>query len=191
MPERTDMIGDLLELAALSAERGRVKPIWMTEIGISSFPGVDGASEWWQAVHVLRYYLLALASGLVQKVFWYDFRDDGPQADAEQQNFGLLRRDWSPKPSYAAFKLMAETLEGFEPNGRFELGADLVYLRFRRGAEERLAVWSSGKNKRRPVPAPAQRMRLFKFPEPPREIEAVDGWAYVDVNACPMFLVPV
>ncbi|HPC45834.1 MAG TPA: hypothetical protein PLJ50_11890, partial [Candidatus Latescibacteria bacterium] len=126
----------------------------------------------------------------VQKVFWYDFRDDGPQADAEQQNFGLLRRDWSPKPSYEAFRLMAQTLEGFEPNGRFELGADVVCLRFRRGAEERYAVWSSGKNMRRPVPAPAGRVTLAKFPESPREIEAVGGWVTVDVNACPLFLVP-
>ena len=189
-PERTDMVGDLLQLASLSAERGRVKPLWITEIGIASFPGVDGASEWWQAVHVLRYYLLALASGLVEKVFWYDFRDDGSDPKEEQQNFGLLRRDWSPKPSYEAFRLMAQTLEGFEPNGRFELGADVVCLRFRRGAEERYAVWSSGKNMRRPVPSPSDRITLLKFPESPREIEAVGGWVTVDVNACPLFLVP-
>jgi hypothetical protein len=32
---------------------------------------------------------------------------------------------------------------------------------------------------------------LHKFPEAAREVEAVDGWVYVDLNACPMFLVPV
>ena len=201
-PEHTDMLGDLLQIAELSAAHGRVKPIWLTEIGISTFGGIDGATEWWASALLLRFYLEAWSSRLVEKVFWYDFRDDGDDLSEEQQNFGIVRRDWSPKLAFHAYRLMATTLDGFVPDGMHKVGNDLRVLRFRRGEEERLAVWSVGKNMRRPVPAPrigdepAPRARLLGLGEPRRPsrepvvLDAPGGWVRVDLNACPFFLAP-
>jgi len=193
-PEHTDMLGDLLHVADLSAAHGHVKPMWLTEIGIATFPGIDGATEWWAAALLLRFYLTAWSSGLVEKSFWYDFRDDGADPREEQQNFGILRRDWTPKLAYDAYRLMATTLAGYAPNGTYDVGNDMRVLRFRPkdgSGPERLAVWSIGKNMRRPVPAPARadRVRLYKFPAAPVTLDARDGWVRVDVNACPMMMV--
>jgi len=189
-PERTDLIGDLLELAALSAEFGAVKPIWISEIGYATHLGPGGSSEWWSAVMLVRTYLTAWASGLVQKLFWYDYRDDGTDRSYNEHNFGILRHDWSPKAPYEAYRMMATTLDGFETDGRIDLGADLYVLRFRRGSETRLAAWSTGVNVKRPVPVPAGRVTILRPWEAARTVEAPGGWAVLSLNATPLFVVP-
>lgn len=106
------------------------KPIWLTELGwtsSSTWPGVD---EDTQAFFLVRSYVLALAHPSVEKVFWYDFRDDtAPNADytrpvynhAETQfHYGLLRRHYPldpgrgdlRKPAFLAFRTMTATLGG-------------------------------------------------------------------------------
>lgn len=189
-PERTDLLGDLLELAALSAEYGAVKPIWISEIGYATHTGPGGSSEWWSGVMLMRTYLTAWSSGLVQKLFWYDYRDDGLRREYNEHNFGILHHDWSPKMLYEVYRVMATSLEGFEPDGRVDLGTDLYVLRFRRGNELRLAAWTTGKNVKMPVPAPGTRVSVIKPWEETKTLDAPNGWATVSLDATPMFLVP-
>ena len=40
-------------------------------------------------------------------LFWYSFRDAGTNPGDIEQNFGLLRYDFSPKPSFAAYQAAA------------------------------------------------------------------------------------
>jgi hypothetical protein len=187
-PERTDMLGELLSLAALSAEFGAVKPLWISEIGYATHQGTGGSSEWWSGVMLMRIYLTAWASGLVQKVFWYDYRDDGNDRSYNENNFGILGHDWSPKMPYFAFKAMATSLEGFVPDGRVDLGADVYVLRFRRGEEIRYAVWTTGQNVKRPVPAPSERVTVVRAWDPLLELDAPNGWVTLHLDATPVFL---
>lgn len=106
------------------------KPIWITEMGWSThavWPGVDGDT---QAFYLVRTYILAIAHGSVEKLFWYDFRDDTDPAgmyeypaydpNNEQYHFGLLRRMYplNPhhpevrKPSFVAYRTMTSMLAG-------------------------------------------------------------------------------
>jgi hypothetical protein len=58
-----------------------------------------------------RVYLGYLASGLnVQKIFWYDLHNDGPDPGEAEHNFGLLRQDWTPKPAHDACRAMTTAL---------------------------------------------------------------------------------
>gem|GEM_PF-1312122 len=58
-----------------------------------------------QANLLQRMYLSYLSLG-VEKIFWYDIHsDNGLPGDAEG-NFGLLKWDFSPKPSYNTYKAM-------------------------------------------------------------------------------------
>lgn len=87
------------------------KPIWFTEMGWSSHPNTGkeqpwdrGVSEQQQAdyaVDALR--LVRDRYPYVRKAFWYNERNKAT-GSAQQDNFGLLRRDLAPKPVYAAVR---------------------------------------------------------------------------------------
>ncbi len=62
-----------------------------------------------QAAYVARTFLLNRAFGN-QVLFWYDFQNDGDDPLNPEHNFGLLRRDYSPKPSYQAAAVAASLL---------------------------------------------------------------------------------
>ena len=99
-PENPDFVEDLRKVSDLTARYGRRMPIWITEIGWGT--GMGGWSEATSAKLLVRGYLLAISAG-VEKVFWYDFRDDGLDRFYHECNFGVLHNDFTPKPAYFAF----------------------------------------------------------------------------------------
>jgi len=50
-----------------------------------------GSDERAQARHCVRTLVLLQSTGVVEKVHWYDFKDDGLQREYNQHNFGLVR----------------------------------------------------------------------------------------------------
>ncbi len=101
------------------------KPLWVTEIGWTT--GVSYVSESQQAEYLVRAYVQLLALPEVQKIFWYDFRDDAT-GNPYEDHFGLVNRDaaLSPKEDYNAYQVLTKVLGGatFESNnfggGTFE-----------------------------------------------------------------------
>jgi hypothetical protein len=104
------------------------KPVWVTEIGWATntaWPGVDADT---QAFYLVRTYVLSIAHPSVEKVFWYDFRNDtdpyapyhNPHYDHSynQYHFGLLNRRYplNPhaadlrKPAFLAYRTMTQML---------------------------------------------------------------------------------
>lgn len=73
--------------------------------GVTEFQGCRVCSQERQGQVLARAYLLALACG-VERVCWYEFvaHENDPR-DCEE-HFGIVRKDLSPKPAYAAFKAM-------------------------------------------------------------------------------------
>jgi hypothetical protein len=65
---------------------------------------------------------------------------------------------------------------------------DLCILRFRRGEEIRYAVWTTGQNVKRPVPAPSERVTVVRAWDPPLELDAPNGWVTLHLDATPVFL---
>jgi len=76
----------------------------------------------------------------VENVFLYDFVDDGTDPNETEMHFGLLLHDLESKPSWAAFKFMAQTLAGSDFVESSSAGSAVV-LRFERpdGAVIRVA----------------------------------------------------
>ncbi|MFP4440980.1 MAG: hypothetical protein ACLFVO_27405 [Chloroflexaceae bacterium] len=106
------------------------KPIWLTEWGWSTnnqWPGVDLDT---QAFFLVRGYVLALAHPSIEKIFWYDFRNDTqPGAPYERPvyddrevefHYGLLRRTYPldpdrgdlRKPAFVAYRTLTQMLGG-------------------------------------------------------------------------------
>jgi hypothetical protein len=127
------------------------KPLWLTEIGWSVASLTERARqrgtqpEVVQADYLVRSYVQSLAAG-AQVVMWYDFRDD-TIPDAGESSFGLIRRDFSPKPAYDAFSTLAHLLAGSRFLGQVRGGGDQqddVYeYRFGRGSQTVAVLWRS------------------------------------------------
>ncbi|HEX5692251.1 MAG TPA: glycosyl hydrolase, partial [Roseiflexaceae bacterium] len=106
------------------------KPLWLTELGWATDRGRFGVSEDQQAQFLTRTYVMALAHPSVEKIFWYDFRNDSaPGAPYDKPiynerehefHFGLLRRAFpldpnNPtlrKPAFLAYRAMTQALAG-------------------------------------------------------------------------------
>ncbi len=154
---------ELRALDAMLAEFGP-KPIWLTEVGWSSYTGVFGVSEAEQAAYLQRMYVLALAHPSVEKIFWYDLRNDtAPSAPydrpvmnraEEQFHYGLLRRAFplnptAPdlrKPAYLAYRALTDALSGLPletvvANGSREGMPGVFWYRFGNGVRRADVIW--------------------------------------------------
>jgi hypothetical protein len=103
------------------------RPVWITEMGWPTSRG--GAPERKQARLLARTYLSAVASGACRSVSWYNFRNDGTDPFYNEHNFGVLRRDFTPKPAYRALATICRTLSGGEPELLEGFGEHVYALR--------------------------------------------------------------
>lgn len=97
--------------AVMQANDDKGKPIWITEIGLSTAQNPPG-SEFSlddQAQAVTNYYLALLELPYVHKVFWYNFRCKGIDPKDPEHNFGLINNDFSPRPAYQAYMTLTQT----------------------------------------------------------------------------------
>jgi hypothetical protein len=94
------------------------RPLWITEVGWSTAPGVyDAVSEELQATFVRGAVQRALGEwgGFVQRIFVYTWdRSNGTSGDREG-NFGLRRADGSTKPAWAALAALLEPTPPVQP----------------------------------------------------------------------------
>jgi hypothetical protein len=87
---------------------GDNKPIWFTEMGWStaSTGGSCVVDEQTQANYLTQAYKIAEQDPYVQVALWYNFREDffstGPSYF--DGGFGLMHKDFTPKPAYYAFR---------------------------------------------------------------------------------------
>jgi hypothetical protein len=78
---------------------------------------VASASPEQQAAYLPRAMLLMLTSR-VDRVFWYEFQAMERSPTDKEHHFGIVHRDLSPKPAYAAYQALAE----LRPPGSRSLG---------------------------------------------------------------------
>ena len=121
-------------------ERYGAKPVWLTEMGYPSSGWNVGVGLDQQAQFLVRTYILALAHASVEKVFWYDFRNDSgssaydrPTNDRNEpeHNYGLIRHSFPldpnqaslRKPALLAYRTMSEMLRGSQVRSMLANGA--------------------------------------------------------------------
>jgi hypothetical protein len=144
------------ELARGAAVAGR-KPVWATEAGFhnamrSPASEQPGVSERAAAVYLTRTFLQHYKSG-IRRTYAYELLDEqrNPRGRDPEQHYGLLRRDFSPKPAYTALKNLLALMGPRKPGGRAGLRplrldvsgpADLHQLLLRRADGRYLvALW--------------------------------------------------
>jgi polysaccharide biosynthesis protein PslG len=110
------------------------KPIWVTEIGWPS--GDWGLDSQAQADYLAQGLSHMLSTGLVERVFWYSFKDDSASAaDAwGLVGWGAGKTDLGPKrPSFSAYSTLTRVLAGAKPAGQAPFGSYAVVEDFEQG----------------------------------------------------------
>jgi hypothetical protein len=161
--QHQDFEGELRQVDALLQEFGS-KPVWITEVGWSTYRGYYGVSETEQAAFMVRMYLVAMAHPSVERIFWYDLRNDTqPGANYErpvynerevQFHYGMLRRTFPldpnrndlRKPIFAAYRTMTSILQGMAFEGVLANGDNPAMpgtfaYRYSGGGRGAIALW--------------------------------------------------
>jgi hypothetical protein len=142
---RMDFLRQTDELIKVMAKFGPPKPIWITEICWNSQIHPYGVPETRQADLAVRFYVLAVASGKVEKVFWWTFKDTGTRQFDQADMVGFVRSDLSPKYSYYAFSFMTRMLEGKKWLRNDAFGPDVYAAVFTDPAAEQdmIVAWTT------------------------------------------------
>jgi polysaccharide biosynthesis protein PslG len=83
------------------------KQIWPTEMGAPTGTSSQAVTEAAQAQLVTEMYSKLKGWSWAGPGFVYNFRDKGTDPSDREDNFGIVRWDYSPKPAYTAFKTAA------------------------------------------------------------------------------------
>ncbi len=132
------------ELLKVMAKFGKPKPIWITEMCFNTHIHPYGVPELRSADLTVRFHLLALASGKIEKIFWWTLKDGGGQQFDAAEMVGLTRADLSPKYSYYAYAFMTRMLEGKRWSRNDYFGPDIYAVVFANDSksEDTIVLWS-------------------------------------------------
>ncbi len=181
---------DLPKLRDISQKTN--KSWWFTEIGwASSTVGEDYGggvgSDRAQAAYMVRQYVqtLSFSELNVEKIFWYNFRNDGTNPADSENNYGLVQSDWrTPKYTYTAYQRMTAHLTGATPQGRVEAKAGPAY-RFVRNGTTVDVVWGSGPATLATAATSAQ---AYDLAGNTLGTSVADGTITVQLNGAPAFV---
>jgi hypothetical protein len=137
---RKNLVEQTDELIAVMKKFGPPKPIWITEICWNTNIHPYGSNELRQANMLARFYTLAIASGKIDKVFWWTLRDGGDRQYDMADMVGLMRNDLTPKYAYYAYGTLARLVEGRRHVRNDAFGPDVYAAVF---SEEKAAATSS------------------------------------------------
>lgn len=165
------------------------KPLWITEFGYPTYTGAAGVDEETQANYAVRAFLLARTSPAVERVFWYDFQNDGEDRDEAEFNFGLVRMDRTPKPAYVAFKTMASLVRDLPPS-ELRIVGNTYILRFEEGKDRLFAVWRLGGAESTEIPCSNGLCRIIERDGQSRTVEAKESFLEISVSEKPRYIVP-
>jgi hypothetical protein len=129
---------------------GSSKPLWLTETGWPTFPGV--ATELQQAQYIVRDAALSLRAGIAQYMF-YSMLDDCPDTTNGNCAFGLMHNPdatagvLTPKPGITAYAVLARSLAGYSYTSSDSWGTGVNSLVFTNSSSaKRRVAWAPAAN---------------------------------------------
>jgi hypothetical protein len=164
-PEREYFLKDFgAKHRALAQKHGGADRWVVTEAG---WPTFDGEGQFWevagcypkasyagQAECIVRMYLAAKEAGC-EFACQYDFIDDGGERSGAEDSFGMLHRDLTPKPSFAAVAYLTRLLGTATFQKDLSTEPDQYRVAgFVKNGKPILAVWSIEGECEWEVPAP-------------------------------------
>ncbi|MEW6356244.1 MAG: hypothetical protein AB1696_07970 [Planctomycetota bacterium] len=174
-PEASDLTGEIMDVKRLIEKHGGAQRIWITEIGWPTHIGGGGSTEQHQARMFVRTHVQMMASGVVDCIFWYDFKDDGLDRFYNENNFGIVRHQdlhCAPKPACVACAVLTRMLTNAKYVGQEKLGDGILAYRFRRpDGSDVIVAWATEGEKEVRLPWKVQSitdiMGNDREPQPP------------------------
>jgi len=183
-PPEHRLLEDIARLKALALE----KPLWITEIGYPTHAGAAGVHEETQANYLVRTFLLAGSAPAVRRVFWYDFQNDGEDPAEAEFNFGLVRKDKTPKRSYGALKTLISLVRDLSPV-EFRTSGNTYLLTFEGGKNRLTAVWRTGGTESIKVPCSNGVYRIIERDGESRTVKARGPFLEISASEKPRYIV--
>ena len=115
--------------------------MWVTELGWTTGKCPQGLDEKMQAVCLSHAYLLNRRYLTAKGLFWYDFQNDGENPNEQEHNFGLIRKNFSPKPSYQTAAVLASVLQN-RPFIKAWRDDDAKIYEYGKKNDSAIAVWT-------------------------------------------------
>ncbi len=101
---KTKQISDILH-----ANKDSSKKLWCTEVGFPTCSaGIDEDS---QSDYMITYFESWFQETWAGPFLWYSIYDRGSNRNDPEDNFGLIRHDWTEKPAYRTFIKMVEKFD--------------------------------------------------------------------------------
>lgn len=123
---------------------GAAVPFYVTEMGWPTHVTKGGTDPQLSASYLARLYLLARTSPSFKGLWWYDFQDDGWNPKYNEDNFGLVRPDLTPKPAYHVLADISQLLGKGKYVGPLATDDEhLRGLRFAREGRDYWTLWST------------------------------------------------
>jgi len=159
------------------------RPVWITEMGWSTQIGEGGKTEREQAQLLSRAYLSAIAAG-ARNMGWYNFRDDGTDPFYNEVNFGVLRRDLTPKAAYRALatvcRVMAVADDAYPTPAQDATEEDIYAL----STGANTALWSPYKAVKATIAVSSPAPLALNLMGEPASISPVDTPPVIPVKGC-------
>ena len=108
-------LGGIQTLHAVQLQVGDNTPIWVTEFGWPTGTAAGANSEQQQAEYVEEAFGILDGLPYVKGATIYQLRDMGSDPSNPEDNFGLLRENFTPRPAYAAFAAAMQDAPGTIP----------------------------------------------------------------------------
>jgi polysaccharide biosynthesis protein PslG len=105
-------LGGIQTLHAAQLKAGDSTPVWVTEFGWPTGTSSAANSEQQQAEYVQEAFGILDGLSYVKGASVYQLRDMGTEASNAEDNFGLLRENFAPRPAYAAFAAAMQAVPG-------------------------------------------------------------------------------
>lgn len=131
----------LIDQYAPPSKTGKI-PMVSGEWGYATHRG--GVSPETQAAFAVRQQLSNLLNGIPLSI-WYDWKNDGPDAEEREHNFGTVSETLQPKPAYDAMRVFTRELNGCHITERLpvESDKDFVLLLTDTNGSRKLAAWTT------------------------------------------------
>jgi tRNA A-37 threonylcarbamoyl transferase component Bud32 len=150
--DKVILLRAIAEIGRNSSER-----CWITEVNWPLWEGPHSPAgktvsvgEEEQADYLVRYYLLALGTGFVERVFWWRLIARGYGLVAPSSDGSLRRR-----PSWHALRTLIDQVEGATFEGPLPAPDGAFLYHFSRGGDDLVVGWSVSGRARAALPRPA------------------------------------
>jgi len=187
-PPESGLIQDIIKAEKI-AEEFNNKPIWFTELGWPT-DSTEGVSEDIQASYLVRTYLMSFAFPDIKKIFWYDLRDDGNDKNYREHNFGIIKRDYSPKKSFYAFQNLVKILQ-YSQFGKINRNGEggIFDYSFSKNEENIRAVWKINGNSQMVIDDPNNNIKIFDYIGKELNIQNDHGVKNLTISDFPIFII--